>query len=142
MNGHASPQRIVTTASAAERLMRQAGLSGLVPKGRGRTTIRVLGVRFADDLVERDFRPTAPNVPWVAGITTWVAVRLGGLHLQRRMGPSRLGRSPEHNRRRDLAASTSGLGLRSRLRRLAYAALGVVLADLLNAGDGCAAAGG
>jgi putative transposase len=52
-----------------ERLMRQAGISGLVPKRRGRTTIRVPGVRVADDLVERDFRPAAPNVLWVADIT-------------------------------------------------------------------------
>ncbi len=57
-----------------ERLMRQAGLSGLVPKRRGRTTIRVPGVRVADDLVQRQFRPAAPNVVWVADITylrTW-----------------------------------------------------------------------
>ena len=41
---------------------------------RGRTTIRVPGVRVADDLVERDFAPAAPNVLWVADITylrTW-----------------------------------------------------------------------
>jgi putative transposase len=57
-----------------ERLMRQAGLSGLIPKRRGRTTIRVPGVRVADDLVKRQFRPAAPNVLWVADITylrTW-----------------------------------------------------------------------
>jgi putative transposase len=52
-----------------ERLMRQAGISGLVAKKRGKTTIRVTGVRVADDLVQRDFRPTAPNVLWVADIT-------------------------------------------------------------------------
>jgi putative transposase len=52
-----------------ERLMRQAGISGLVPKKRGRTTIRVPGVRVADDLVKRDFRPAGPNVLWVADIT-------------------------------------------------------------------------
>jgi putative transposase len=34
-----------------ERLMRQAAISGLVAKKRGRTTIRVPGVRVADDLV-------------------------------------------------------------------------------------------
>jgi putative transposase len=57
-----------------ERLMRAAGLSGLVPKGRGRTTVRVPGVRVADDLVGRQFRPAAPNVLWLADITylrTW-----------------------------------------------------------------------
>ena len=52
-----------------ERLMRAAGISGLVPKKRGRTTIRVPGVRVADDLVERQFRPAAPNVLWLADIT-------------------------------------------------------------------------
>jgi putative transposase len=52
-----------------ERLMRAAGISGLVPKRRGRTTIRVPGVRVADDLVERQFRPAAPNVLWLADIT-------------------------------------------------------------------------
>ena len=52
-----------------ERLMRSAGISGLVPKKRGRTTIRVPGVRVADDLVERQFRPRAPNVLWLADIT-------------------------------------------------------------------------
>jgi len=57
-----------------ERLMRQDGLSGLIPKRRGRTTIRVPGVRVADDLVGRQFRPAAPNTLWVADITylrTW-----------------------------------------------------------------------
>jgi putative transposase len=57
-----------------ERLMRRAAISGLVARKRGRTTIRVPGVRVADDLVERDFKPAAPNVLWVADITylrTW-----------------------------------------------------------------------
>lgn len=52
-----------------ERLMAQAGISGLVSRRRGRTTIRVPGVRVADDLVRRDFRPGAPNTLWVADIT-------------------------------------------------------------------------
>jgi putative transposase len=57
-----------------ERLMRTAGISGLVAKKRGRTTIAVPGVRVADDLVERQFRPAEPNVLWLADITylrTW-----------------------------------------------------------------------
>jgi putative transposase len=57
-----------------ERLMRQAGLSGLIRRKQGRTTIRVPGVRVADDLVERQFRPASPDVLWVADITylrTW-----------------------------------------------------------------------
>ena len=57
-----------------ERLMREAGISLLVARKRGRTTIRVPGVRVADDLVERQFRPTAPDVLWIADVTylrTW-----------------------------------------------------------------------
>jgi putative transposase len=52
-----------------ERLMRAAAISGLGPRKRRRTTIRVQGVRVADDLVERRFRPPAPNVLWLADIT-------------------------------------------------------------------------
>jgi len=57
-----------------ERLMAQAGISGLLTRKRGRTTISVPGVRVADDLVERRFRPAGPNVLWIADITylrTW-----------------------------------------------------------------------
>ncbi len=56
------------------RLMRQAEISGLVKKRRGNTTIRVPGVRVADDLLLRDFTATEPNTKWVADITylkTW-----------------------------------------------------------------------
>ena len=48
--------------------MRLAGLSGLVPKRYRRTTIRVPGVRVADDLVDRDFTPAGPNELWCADI--------------------------------------------------------------------------
>ncbi len=47
-----------------ERLMRLRGLSGLVPKRYRRTTLRVPGVRVADDLVDRDFAPAAANELW------------------------------------------------------------------------------
>jgi putative transposase len=57
-----------------ERLMRKAGVSGLVKRRRGKTTISVPGVRTASDLVERDFSPQAPDRLWTADITyirTW-----------------------------------------------------------------------
>jgi putative transposase len=57
-----------------ERLMRREQISGLVPKRFRRTTIRVPGVRVADDLVERNFIPAGPNRLWVADIKyvrTW-----------------------------------------------------------------------
>lgn len=44
-----------------ERLMRQAGISGLITKRRGRTTIRVPGVRVCEDLVDRAFLAAAPD---------------------------------------------------------------------------------
>jgi putative transposase len=61
--------QIRVSRKRVKRLMRETGISGLVPRKRGRTTIRVPGVRVADDLVKRDFRPAAPNVLWVADIT-------------------------------------------------------------------------
>ncbi len=57
-----------------ERLMRQAGLSGLIAKKYRSTTVRVPGVRVAEDLLDRDFAAGAPNRCWVADITylrTW-----------------------------------------------------------------------
>ncbi len=57
-----------------ERLMREGGLSGLVKRKRGKTMIRVPGVRVADDLVDRRFSRAGPNRLWVADITylpTW-----------------------------------------------------------------------
>ncbi len=57
-----------------ERLMRSAGLSGYAKRRKGRTTIRLQGVRVASDLVGRDFNPTEPNRLWCADIKeipTW-----------------------------------------------------------------------
>ena len=54
--------------------MRQAGLCALQEKKWKATTIRVPGVRVADDLLDRDFAQAAPNRCWVADITylrTW-----------------------------------------------------------------------
>jgi putative transposase len=57
-----------------ERLMAQPGISGLVTRKRGGTTVRVQGVRVADDLVKRQFRPEQPDVLWIADFSylrTW-----------------------------------------------------------------------
>jgi putative transposase len=51
------------------RLMKAAGIAGVRPRKRWRTTIRIPGITPASDLVERQFRPAAPNVLWVADIT-------------------------------------------------------------------------
>src|SRR5437660_3426028 len=51
------------------RLMKAAGISGVRPRKRARTTIRIPGITPASDLVERQFRPDRPNVLWVADIT-------------------------------------------------------------------------
>jgi putative transposase len=65
---------IEVSRKRVQRLMRAGGLPGLVARKRGRTTIRVPGVRVADDLVNRRFRPAGPDVLWVADLTylrTW-----------------------------------------------------------------------
>jgi transposase InsO family protein len=57
-----------------ERLMCLARLSGYVKRRKGKTTIRVPGVRVACDLVGRDFNPEAPNRLWASDIKyvpTW-----------------------------------------------------------------------
>ena len=54
--------------------MRRHSLSGLVKRRKGKTTVRVPGVRPASDLVRRDFRPKAANQLWAADVThipTW-----------------------------------------------------------------------
>ena len=57
-----------------ERLMREAGLSAIFEKKWRSTTVRVPGVRVADDLLDRQFAAEGPNRCWVADITylrTW-----------------------------------------------------------------------
>ncbi|MGZ6576328.1 MAG: IS3 family transposase [Solirubrobacteraceae bacterium] len=51
------------------RLMKAADISGVTPRKRFKTTIRIPGITPAADLVERQFRPNGPNVLWVADIT-------------------------------------------------------------------------
>ncbi len=51
------------------RLMKAAGITGVRPRKRFKTTIRIPGITPATDLVERDFNRSAPNALWVADIT-------------------------------------------------------------------------
>ena len=51
------------------RLMKAAGIAGVRPRKRFKTTIRIPGITPASDLVERQFKPDKPNVLWVADIT-------------------------------------------------------------------------
>ena len=56
------------------RLMAREGLSGLIKRRRGKTTVRVPGVATRPDLVRREWNPTERNRLWVADITycrTW-----------------------------------------------------------------------
>jgi putative transposase len=64
-----------------ERLMRKAGLSGYVKRRKHKTTIRVQGVRVADDLVGRDFNPPAPNLLWASDIKYIPTWQQGTLYL-------------------------------------------------------------
>jgi hypothetical protein len=60
-NPQMSPAALHVGRKQVERLMKAPGLPGLVARRHGGTTIRVPGVRVADDLVQRDFRPSAPT---------------------------------------------------------------------------------
>ena len=62
-----------------KRVERQR-LTGAVPRKRAKTTIRVAGVRAADDLVLRDFKPLAANQLWVADIK-YIPTAAGWLYL-------------------------------------------------------------
>jgi putative transposase len=69
-------QREGTTVArcTVERLMRDVGLRGVVRGRRQRTTVPDVTAARPADLVQRDFRPAAPNRLWVADLTyvrTW-----------------------------------------------------------------------
>jgi putative transposase len=99
-----------------ERLMRQAGISGLVSRKRGRTTVRVPGVRVADDLVRRGFRPAEPNLLWVADIT-YLSTWEGWLYLaavQDAFSRAIVGWSMESHMRAELVTDALGMGLSRR----------------------------
>ena len=51
------------------RLMKAAGIAGVRPRKRWKTTIRIPGITPTTDLVDRAFNPASPNVLWVADIT-------------------------------------------------------------------------
>jgi putative transposase len=61
--------RIRVGRKRVARLMKAAGIAGVRPRKRCKTTIRIPGITPATDLVERQFRPDRPNVLWVADIT-------------------------------------------------------------------------
>ena len=68
---------IAVARCTVERLMRQAGLAGVVRGRRWRTTIPDDAADRPQDLVGRDFTATAPNQLWVADFTyvaTWSGV--------------------------------------------------------------------
>jgi len=67
-------QGVLVGRKRVERLMRAADLSGSHKRRKGRTTIRVQGVRVASDLVDRNFTAEAPNRLWMSDIKeipTW-----------------------------------------------------------------------
>jgi putative transposase len=107
---------IKVSRKRVERLMRRAGISGLVTRKRGRTTVRVPGVRVADDLVRRGFRPVDPNVLWVADIT-YLSTWEGWLYLaavQDAFSRTIVGWSMENHMRAELVTDALGMGLSRR----------------------------
>jgi putative transposase len=68
---------VAVARCTVERLMREAGLEGVVRGKARRTTIADERADRPADLVERDFTATAPNRLWVADFTyvaTWSGV--------------------------------------------------------------------
>lgn len=73
---HACLRRVGINISRkrVHRLMVKEGISGLVKRKKGKTTVRIPGIETAADLVKRNFVPDKPNTLWVADITyirTW-----------------------------------------------------------------------
>ena len=67
-------QGVEVSLNRVARLMREAGLEGVSRRRGTKTTWRSEDARPAPDLVDRDFRATAPDQLWVADITyipTW-----------------------------------------------------------------------
>ena len=67
-------EEIMTARCTVERLMRSLGLQGVVRGRRCRTTVADGAAARPLDLVQRQFRATAPNQLWVADFTfvaTW-----------------------------------------------------------------------
>jgi putative transposase len=60
---------VCASRTRVARLMRRAGLSGVVGRRTGTTTIRVPGIATAPDRVRRDCARAAPNRRWVADLT-------------------------------------------------------------------------
>ena len=71
---------IRTGRKRVQRLMAADGLRGAGRRRWPRTTVSVAGVKPADDLVERDFTPTAPNTLWSSDVT-YLATGEGWLYL-------------------------------------------------------------
>ena len=86
------------------------------PESAGGRTIRVQGVRVADDLVERRFRPPAPNVLWLADIT-YLRSWEGWLYLaavQDAYSRAIVGWSMAEHMRAELVVDALGMGLSRR----------------------------
>ena len=99
-----------------ERLMALAGLAGCPQRRRGRTTIRMPGVRVAPDLVERDFSPDAPDKTWAADITeipTWDG-KLYLAHVQDLFSRRIVGWAMEGHMRKELVLDALQMALERR----------------------------
>src|SRR3954452_4616773 len=69
-----------TARKRVARIMRDKGLVGQLGRRRVKTTVPDKAATPSEDLVNRDFNPTAPDVTWVGHIT-YVATGEGWLYL-------------------------------------------------------------